>query len=293
MANYKLVNADQLDSDLTAVGNAIRSKGGTSAGLSFPAGMVSAIGAISTGVELNFDVVPGMTQPGTAAENTIWVETEKIGAWHFSATQPDGMVDYDVWFSVGTYSTVEFNALKKGGIQVYPLSAKQMISGALVDKIAKSYLSGKWVEWIPKDSLYYKGNEITHITGGWKQTSFKSSKLGTVTKNSESIALDGSNSTTAFLVTEDKIDLTDYTTIKLNALTCVGNSSYGVPAFFVVDKNDNPGDENQILRQQMETGAGVKNANIEGVNGLYYVAINVGSWASGTVKLEFDHVWLE
>ena len=59
MATYKLVNADQLDSDLTAVGNAIRSKGGTSAGLSFPAGMVSAIGAISTGVELNFDVVGG------------------------------------------------------------------------------------------------------------------------------------------------------------------------------------------------------------------------------------------
>lgn len=44
MSNYLTT-----DTDLTAVANAIRSKGGTSAQISFPDGFVSAIGAIPTG----------------------------------------------------------------------------------------------------------------------------------------------------------------------------------------------------------------------------------------------------
>lgn len=44
MANY-LTN----DTDLTAVANAIRTKGGTSAALTFPGGFVDAIGAIPAG----------------------------------------------------------------------------------------------------------------------------------------------------------------------------------------------------------------------------------------------------
>ena len=49
MAIDKLVDSAQLDADLTSVANAIRTKGGTSAQLSFPSGFVSAINAIQTG----------------------------------------------------------------------------------------------------------------------------------------------------------------------------------------------------------------------------------------------------
>lgn len=55
MALDKLVDSTQLDSDLTSVANAIRTKGGTSAPLSFPAEFVSAIGAISTGGAYDID----------------------------------------------------------------------------------------------------------------------------------------------------------------------------------------------------------------------------------------------
>ena len=46
MAVDKLVDSTQLDSDLTSVANAIRTRGGTSAQLAFPNGFVSAVGAI-------------------------------------------------------------------------------------------------------------------------------------------------------------------------------------------------------------------------------------------------------
>jgi hypothetical protein len=49
MAVDKLVDSTQLDADLTSVANAIRTKGGTSAQLAFPAGFVSAINDISGG----------------------------------------------------------------------------------------------------------------------------------------------------------------------------------------------------------------------------------------------------
>lgn len=49
MSVDKLVDSTQLDADLTSVANAIRTKGGTSASLAFPADFVSAIAAIPSG----------------------------------------------------------------------------------------------------------------------------------------------------------------------------------------------------------------------------------------------------
>lgn len=49
MAIDKVVDSTQLDADLTSVANAIRTKGGTSGSLAFPAGFVSAVQAIPTG----------------------------------------------------------------------------------------------------------------------------------------------------------------------------------------------------------------------------------------------------
>ena len=56
MAIDKAVDSTQLNSDLTSVANAIRTKGGTSAQLAFPADFVSAIAAIPTGsIGLGYD----------------------------------------------------------------------------------------------------------------------------------------------------------------------------------------------------------------------------------------------
>lgn len=52
MPNYKVVDAEQLDSDLASVADSIRTKGGTSGKLAFPSGFKSAVEAISTGIEV-------------------------------------------------------------------------------------------------------------------------------------------------------------------------------------------------------------------------------------------------
>lgn len=70
MALDKLVDSTQLDSDLTSVANAIRTKGGTSAQLAFPAEFVTAIGNIpSGGVTPTGTKQISITQNGTTTED--------------------------------------------------------------------------------------------------------------------------------------------------------------------------------------------------------------------------------
>lgn len=72
MAVDKLVDSTQLDADLTTVANAIRTKGGTSADLAFPAGFVSAVQAIpSGGGGVSVDDIATNTEPSGAISVSV------------------------------------------------------------------------------------------------------------------------------------------------------------------------------------------------------------------------------
>lgn len=105
------------------------------------------------GASLNFNIV-GNPQPNSPGENVIWIDTDnEIASWIFSATEPETAVEGMVWITTGTASTVAFNTMKKNCVMVYPLSAKQYIGGAWVDKTAKSYQNGAWMDWAPSLTL--------------------------------------------------------------------------------------------------------------------------------------------
>lgn len=107
-------------------------------------------GFVGGGTSLNYDVVqyePGSEPPESAEANTIVVFTDVDITGHiFSATEPENMANGEVWFATGTSSPVAFNALKKNGIEVYPMSAKQCVDGELVDVAAQIYQDGEWNE---------------------------------------------------------------------------------------------------------------------------------------------------
>lgn len=117
MAVDKLVDSTQLDSGLTSVANAIRTKGGTSASLSFPAGFVSAVEAIPTG--------GGGGGPTTVASGTFTGDgghqiTIPIGK---KCPQTDFL--FFVWAAVGTE---------------YPYDSKYKVA-RLVSAFPKEFLS--------------------------------------------------------------------------------------------------------------------------------------------------------
>lgn len=93
MAVDKLVDSSQLDADLTSVANAIRTKGGTSAPLDFPAGFVSAIQAIPTGGGGGGLTLINTTSIGAlSTTSTSGVDTGKT----ISLASTTGWQDYDL-----------------------------------------------------------------------------------------------------------------------------------------------------------------------------------------------------
>lgn len=237
------------------------------------------------GTALNFRVVGGTTAPTNPAENCIWVNTDTpITSWIFSATQPSPAEPGMVWISTGTSSIVEFNSLKKNGIQVYPVSAKQYISGAWVDKTAKSYQGGEWVDWW-RGELYKNGNTYDGITGGWEQTIATN---GTVTFNRYSIkvSIDRNANGATFVGPKNAIDLTNYNTLSINVTDFYGVSS--ILTMFV-----NP---TSIVSASGNTAGvglnkkGIISLDVSELTGLYYIGVG-GGWYN-PCSVTFNEVML-
>jgi hypothetical protein len=126
-----------VNSKMKAIADAIRNKTGKSDVLTLDQ-MPTEIAAIETGVELNFQVVGGTTTPTNPTENMIWVNTNTpITGYYFRAEQPGNMANGEVCIFTDTNGSVSFNALEKGNITIYPVYAKQMVSGSLVDVTAQ------------------------------------------------------------------------------------------------------------------------------------------------------------
>ena len=144
MAYDKVVDSASLDSKLTQVADAIRTKGNTSADLQFPSGFISAVQAIRTGTELQIivSVTSGATVTatkgslsvsGTAVNGTCTLTVPEAGTWsvkatHNGQTSDTKSVTFTVryttsltFFSATITVTVESGAsvaLKKDGVTV-------------------------------------------------------------------------------------------------------------------------------------------------------------------------------
>lgn len=117
MAYDKVVDSASLDSKLTQVADAIRTKGNTSADLQFPSGFISAIQAIQTGTELKIivSVTSGATVTatkgskvvsGTSVNNSCALTVPEEGEWTVSATLGGATSDSNIVSVVSSYDTV-------------------------------------------------------------------------------------------------------------------------------------------------------------------------------------------
>lgn len=167
---------------------------------------------------LNFKVVGYATEAellsDTPKENTIGIiTTNKITGWMFAAVDPAEPVEGMVYITTGAKSDIAFNALKKNGIMVYPLSAKQCVGGALVETDFTIYRNGDWVElW--GGELYDYGNQYEGITGGWFAHPNTSAY---VVFNADNIQfVNGANTQMAAAIyTQKKIDITRFSYLRV------------------------------------------------------------------------------
>lgn len=173
--------------------------------------MIFNVSGSGGGAALNFRVVGGTTAPENPKENCIWVNTSTdITSYVFSATQPTGSAGM-VWIITGTSSPVEFNALKKNGLQVYPIFAKQYVSGEWVRKDAQTWDGTEWNTW----RIYlFDGNVNTELTGGIN---------GTIQDNAifwHDTVSGGENMT---YTTMQAVDVTDFKTLSVRMMATLSS----------------------------------------------------------------------
>lgn len=181
------------------------------------------------GSDLNFKVIAVVSEsalPSTAAENTIAViTTSPITSYVFSSTAPTSPAEGMVWFATGTASTVEFNAIKRNGLWVYPTGCQQYVSGAWASKTAKTYQNGAWVDWMKY--IYSAGSASTGYSFSSGMGGLQNGNLGSAQEypNSWYMQVEGSNCGIS-LYTNEKIDLTNYSTFTTRGRKMVDNVNW-------------------------------------------------------------------
>ena len=242
------------------------------------------------GSELNFDVKDFRTEAELLAsagkENRIGVITPvPITSWRFDANKPEDLQEGEVWFSVGASSAVDFNALKKNCIQVYPISAKQHVSGALMDVEAKIHQNGVWV------SLE---ETLLPPSTGWSFTKiFSNTTLGTCYFDGDVFvgSYSGSGGCAGII---KSIDFTDYKSIEvhytLKNKDTASNTSpgYGGVILLVTDYDLNS-NSNEIAAKwntNEDTEKGFVPISTEGISGVHKFVAGVRGYTGTNINNE-------
>lgn len=233
------------------------------------------------GAALNFNVVAYLTEEellaATPSVNTIGVITDApITSWLFGSTEPNPAEAGMVWIFTSTSSTVAFNALKKNGIQVYPLSAKQYIGGAWVDKTAKSYQNGEWVAWW-NGELFDNGKQFESITGGWVTHTQDS---GTTLTIGNTIAYNAGSSKSALARTKNYIPLKNYKTLFITV-----NITQNGYLLQIQDKNGTL----VVNDVKASISSGTYTVDVSQLNDEYYIMVGGHNVRSGA----FTKIWLD
>jgi hypothetical protein len=212
-------------------------------------------------------------------ENTIWVNTDTaITSWEFSATEPTG-AEGMVWISTGTESAVAFNVLKKNGIVVHPISAKQYSGGAWIDKTASIYQGGAWIDWWDGE-LYIRGQDYTNVTGGWAVGNippggWSNYKSATLTMNATNMVFKGRLNT---LYNNNKIDVTKY-----NAMVFKGSVNKWSTIRLQAEKSNK---EDQVAYTDWSAGQTSRSLDISSLSGSYYICLSIFDSDNSTITLE-------
>lgn len=250
--------------------------------------IINMTGGGGGGASLNFAVKAYSSEAelmeAVPKENTIGIITAlPVTDWIFSATEPEAAAGR-VWFQTDKSSPVEFNALKKNSIQVYPTSAKHNITGSWVEVTAKIWQGGEWVEWL--NSLYNNGVENLSVLGS--KGFYKTAGSGTVTKNANNIVINsGSGSNTITVSHDNAIDLTEFNKLAVEVNSLYSGTDHYQYIFVASIKTADRSNANAI-KQITKSGDVTIELDISNVTGSKHVIIE-GYEKNLTIK----KIWLE
>ena len=241
----------------------------------------------SGGSELNFEVVGGTTQPENPKENTIWVNTDvEISSWVFSVTEPAEPEVGIVWFCISDFSPVEFNALKKNTLQVYPISAKQYVSNEWKDIPVLNYDGEEWKEW-----------KVSILTLFGKFTEARENGTGEITVkngviNFDTHSIDANNQGNVTYYSDVKVDVSKYKTLTFEA-TVSGEPLFAKVGFYTNNTTVYPWESHGIGGVNLTNGTQTYAVDISAIgNNTYFGVGAAGGSNVKTINVEVKNLYL-
>lgn len=241
------------------------------------------------GIELNFEIVGGTTEPENPKENTIWVNTDvEITSYMFSVSEPESLIDGMVWISTSNDSSCKFNVLNENGIVVCPMSAKQYINGEWVTVSCKSYINEEWKDW----GVYlfdYGFTGYAWQARGWKEANAgnQAAIAPSVTQQSDGsllLRMTGNGnlhmSGGVYELSSD-INLSQFKTLHSEGVgvRVCNRGAAGISAGTIAATSDSDND-------------GIQTLDISGLSGNYDIVIALIVSGSGTASCVLKRVWL-
>lgn len=240
---------------------------------------------------LNFKVVGGTSRPSSPGENTVWVNTDTaVSSWVLSPVEPEAAEGL-VWISMGSASAAAFNALKKNGIMIYPIAAKQYVDGAWANKAAEIYRNGAWQSFSTEAVyLYLPGDVCEGVTGGYvaaglSETGSNSNvSVPAVTYGDESMVIlpgKGSISSTSvtykggIVRTEKKIDISGFSTLTFEgSVEGISTSTGKLSIWSEIGSAQNA---NRVKYADLVNGSDPIVLDVSNLEGSYYVGFGFDS----------------
>lgn len=118
----------------------------------------------SGGAALNMKLVGGLTRPANPRENTIWVNTSvPIPGWSIGkagaadAESREGFVAIVAETAAYSPDDRSFNVLRKNGLWLKLISAKQLVSDSRMNVELQIYQDGAWHPIVADTALYLNG----------------------------------------------------------------------------------------------------------------------------------------
>ena len=220
----------------------------------------------STGAALNFKIVGGTNAPVSPKENTIWINTDnEISCWILSPAEPDAPVAGMIWISTGSSSETAFNALKKNGISIFPMYARQYIDGVWENRSAQIYQNGTWTNLF--DGYYYKEGEGS-LVGSWVAYRNSSGSASAAFEKDSIIIYDTVAAYNGIAVrTEEPVDLTDVKTLYFDCES-PGGLSVGIADYAFTDYQPS-----FVAGADGATSRDIVAVDVSNYSGKYYLAI--------------------
>ena len=179
------------------------------------------------------------------------------------------------WIKTADNGLRQFNALKKNGVILRPLSTKQYLNGAWISKPVKLYQNRVWQELA--QYLYKNGEQYESLTGGWGLGSGTvSGGKGGFAANADHLSFTGKADTYyGFGTTLKAVDLTNFSTLNVYG----SGGTFGVGT--TQDGNFNASASMGALQKY--------SVDISSLSGSYYVKFKIG----GASTSRAYEVWLE